>query len=256
MNSIILNTFRQILRSKFVSLLLFLGVIFIGFLTAMEVLSLGQTTFILPDFGFSFIEISALFLVIVLSGKLLVGEFEEKTIYLTLSRPIKRSNILLGKFFGFSLILLLFFGVFFTLLAILFWCYHLPIVWMFILIFASTLLKMITLVALSILFSLIVSPVLAIFLTFAMYVIGHSGYVLQEFLIHQTNTILSIVYNGILLFFPNFLSINIKDSYHSPELITENALHTIMSFSYSILYIIIVFMLAVWIFKKKKFDNI
>lgn len=84
------NTFREILRSKYFSLILVLSIILIFSLFFLDTLSLQQSEYIVPDFGLSFIEVGGLFIILFLGNRMITREFEERTIYLTLSRPIHR----------------------------------------------------------------------------------------------------------------------------------------------------------------------
>ena len=55
---IALNTIRELIRNKFFSLILFLGVVFIIISFALETLALGELKRVLYDFGLSFIELT------------------------------------------------------------------------------------------------------------------------------------------------------------------------------------------------------
>lgn len=58
MFTIALNTIRELVRNRFFSLILFLGVIFIMISFALETLALGELERVLYDFGLSFIELT------------------------------------------------------------------------------------------------------------------------------------------------------------------------------------------------------
>ena len=62
-------------------------------------ISLGQNAKILIDFGLAMIEIFGLVTILFFGSQLIFKEIEGKTIYLILSKPIKRSEFILGKFF-------------------------------------------------------------------------------------------------------------------------------------------------------------
>lgn len=94
MKNILLNTFREIIRGRFVSLVMLFVIIEIFGIFFLNTLSLNQSQFIVVDFGLSFMEIMGLFSILFLGNRLLSREFEEKTIYLTLSRPISRGKII------------------------------------------------------------------------------------------------------------------------------------------------------------------
>lgn len=58
MYNIALNTFREIIRNRFISLIFFLIALLFGATFLLDTLSLGQTERVVVDFGLSFIELS------------------------------------------------------------------------------------------------------------------------------------------------------------------------------------------------------
>lgn len=66
MFNIALNTFREIIRNKFFSLIAFLGVIFLLLSMVLDTLALGEIRRVLFDFGLSFIELTGLAIVLFL----------------------------------------------------------------------------------------------------------------------------------------------------------------------------------------------
>ena len=100
MFNIALNTFRELVRNKFFSLILALGVIFIILTIATDTLSLGESKRMIVDMGLSFIELTGLAIVLFLGGGMLLREIEGRTIYLILSKPIPRGYLIYGKFLG------------------------------------------------------------------------------------------------------------------------------------------------------------
>lgn len=101
MYSIALNTFREIIRSRAFAFIGILAVFTTTLTILAEALSLGEAPLIIPDFCLFFLEISGLMTIIILGNRMISREYEERTIYLTLSRPIRRSAIFFGKYLGF-----------------------------------------------------------------------------------------------------------------------------------------------------------
>lgn len=222
MYTIALNTFREIIRSRFFGVVSFFVIILLSGIIFAEILSLGQSEMIVPDFGLSFIEITGLLLVLFLGNRLLSREFEEKTIYLTLSRPIDRSKIIFGKFLGFSVVAGIFILILSLALAILITFYGLSLSGIFFLSIFGIFLKILILIALILFFSIFLSSGIATFSTLAVYIIAHGGYSLLEFAMHQSNEMMLWIGRSILTIFPNFIAINFKDFYHSSDIIFSN----------------------------------
>lgn len=231
MYSVFLNTFREIIRSRFFVIVSFFAVILFAGIIFLEILSLGQSEFIVPDFGLSFIEMSSLLLILFMGNRLLSREFEEKTIYLTLSRPIERGKIILGKFLGFEAVMTIFVSALTIILIILMMAYKVAITPIFFLAIFGIFLKLTILVALILFFSIFLSSSVATFLILAVYIIAHSGYALLEFAQHQANEMMLWVGRAILFFFPNFQAINYKNFIHSSEMIINTPLNIAISIS-------------------------
>lgn len=102
MINIALNTFREIIRNKFLYIILFFAFLFILFSLALGKLTIGEGEKVIVDFGLAMIEIFGIFGIIFIGSQLLFKEVEGKTIFLILSKPIRRHEFILGKFFGFS----------------------------------------------------------------------------------------------------------------------------------------------------------
>lgn len=105
MFTIALNTIRELVRNKFFGLILILGVAFILTSFVLDTLSLGEVRRVIYDFGLSFIELTGLAVILFLGGGMLSREIEGRTIYLMLSKPIGRSQIIFGKFLGFAAVI-------------------------------------------------------------------------------------------------------------------------------------------------------
>ena len=105
MFNIALNTFREMVRNRFFSLIIFLSVILVALSLGLDSLALGENKRVIIDFGLSFLELSGLAVILLLAGGLIAREIEGRTIYLILSKPIRRGAIIFGKFTGFAVVL-------------------------------------------------------------------------------------------------------------------------------------------------------
>lgn len=253
MFTIALNTIRELIRNKFFSLILFLGVIFIIISFALETLALGELKRVLYDFGLSFIELTGLAVILFLGGGMLAREIEGRTIYLMLSKPIGRSSIFIGKFIGFSVVMLFMVAFQSAILIGMLKMKDIAIDPLFALAILWIILKLFSLLAVILFFSSFVSPMIAMFLTICTYVIGHSGYVLLTEAGFKNDPTLSFIGKSILTFFPNLEALNLKN-----YIATDAPLEIwkwIFGYGIGGLYIIVILFLGALIFSKKSFDN-
>jgi Cu-processing system permease protein len=100
-------TFKESIRNKALYGIFFLGIaLFVAniIITGMFTWELGKVA---VDVGLSSVSISGLLIIFFFSIHSLANDFERKTIYLILSRPITKAEYILGKFLGLTWIILL-----------------------------------------------------------------------------------------------------------------------------------------------------
>mgnify|MGYP007125373732 CR=1 FL=1 len=107
MINIALNTFKEIIRNKYLYMIVFFWLIFIAFSIILWKLTIGEDSKIIVDFWLAMIEIFWLLWVLFVWSQLLFKEVEWKTIFLILSKPIKRYEFILWKILWFSMTILL-----------------------------------------------------------------------------------------------------------------------------------------------------
>ncbi|MGH7272144.1 MAG: ABC transporter permease, partial [Polyangiaceae bacterium] len=107
-SAIALNTYREAVRAR-----LLLGVFVCALATAayalvVATLSNGNDTRVVADLGAASISFFGVLIAIVIGSTSLYRELEHKTIFPILSRPIRRWEYLLGKYFGAVLTIVVF----------------------------------------------------------------------------------------------------------------------------------------------------
>ena len=107
MFNIAINSFRELVRNRILLVILFFASLLIVFSLVLSSLSLGQTSRIILDFWLAMIEISGLLATLFIGGQLLYREIEWKTIYLILSKPIRRYEFIVWKFLWFAATILI-----------------------------------------------------------------------------------------------------------------------------------------------------
>lgn len=115
-------------------------------------------------------------------------------------------------------------------------------------------LKLLSLLALILFFSTFVSPMIAMFMTIASYMIGHSGYTILDSAIQNHDTFMGYFARGILTFFPNLESLNLKN-----YVATDAPIHLsnyFIAYGINIVYIFIVLFLAMKLFERRSFDAV
>lgn len=253
MFNIAINTFREIVRNKFLYLIIFFAFCFIGFSFSIGSLTIGDDEKVIVDFGLSMIEIFGLIWVLFVGSQLLFKEVEWKTIFLILSKPIQRYEFVLGKFFGFSFTILLII----LLQAILFlWVLLIKGISITDLILFSllfTFFKLEILLALVLFFSSFMGNMLTILVALWVYVLGHWFSLLLDMFSRFESTLMLGWAKILQLLLPPLQALNTKDVIGSFQDFHMN--YFLFNSFYALVYLTIILFFTVLIFNKKSFQD-
>ena len=98
-------TFSELLRDKVLyNTLLFSALLLSVGYFASKLMATDPTRMIL-DFGYSAVQISCQVVALFLTANLIIREFDRRTVFLALSRPLSRGQFLLGKYLGIAFLL-------------------------------------------------------------------------------------------------------------------------------------------------------
>jgi len=245
------NTFKELKRQKvfFVLLLFGFSMLFISFF--LYPLSIGEQSKIIRDFGLSAITFFNVLLVIINGSTILYREFDKKTIYLVITTPVERKEVILGKFFGlyFLILLNLFLMEIFHQILIFFTDgkFDLKI---FIALYPF-LFEIGIIISLILFFSTFTGTTFSAFMGFIFYVIGHLIEALKLFAEISKSYFLKIFSYFFYYTLPNLEHFNIKNQIVYRE-IPEKEYFLFVS-SYGIIFIIFLLYAASLIFEKKEF---
>ncbi len=101
--AIALNTFREAVRDRVLIGVLGFASAVLLFTLALAELSLHQQARVVNDIGLASISLFSVIVAVFLGASLLYKEIERKTLYVILPKPIRRTEFLLGKYFGICL---------------------------------------------------------------------------------------------------------------------------------------------------------
>ena len=248
--AIAMLTFKEAIRSKILYLLLVFAMLLMSFSWILREITVGDEIKIVKDLGISSIHFFGILITIFIGINLIFKEMEKRTIYLVLSKPVRRYHFLLGKFFGLAFTLLLVLcglvAIFYAILTMK--GAHAPRI---LVSFYMIYLEWLLVAAIAILFSSFSTPLLSTMLTLACFFAGH----LSESLLMLRQNVGSEVANAFLsvLFYvlPNLELFNIRSIVvhnlpMAPAYIGEATL-------YWAFYLTALLLLSIQIFHKKDF---
>jgi Cu-processing system permease protein len=100
------SAFRESVRDRVLYSLVFFAVLLIAVSYLIGQLTAGQDIKIIKDFGLAAISIIGLLIAVFIGVGLVWKEVERRSVYSILSKPIRRYEFVLGKYFGLALTLL------------------------------------------------------------------------------------------------------------------------------------------------------
>jgi len=103
---IALNGFRESVRDKVMYSLVVFAVLLMGMSYTLGQLTAGQDLKIMKDLGLSAIAIFGLFMAVFIGIGLVSKEVERRSVYALLAKPIRRADLVLGKYMGLVLTLM------------------------------------------------------------------------------------------------------------------------------------------------------
>lgn len=253
MLNIILNTFKEIVRNKFLYLIVFFAFVFIAFSMLLWKLTIWDDTKVIVDFGLAMIEIFWLIWVLFVWSQLLFKEVEWKTIFLILSKPIRRYEFIIWKFLWFSATIFLIIFLQSILFLIVLFIKDIEITKLIAFSLLFTFLKLEIFLALVFFFSTFMSNIITVITAILFYFVSHSFSLVIDLAQNSKNIIVEQFSRWLQLFFPPFEALNIKDYIGSFNNFDNTYL--LSNTLYSVVYLLLILLFSVIIFEKKKFEN-
>jgi len=241
-------TFKEAIRDKILYAILAFGILF-GLLNLfLAKLALGDMVMI-KSFGLAGIYIFGIVITIFLGASIIYKEIEKKTLYFVLSKPVSRSNIIVGKFFG------LFAAVAFTtlLMALI----YLAVIayegggfdYLGLLAISFQMLEEAFFIAILIFFSSFSAPLTSTISALSLLFIGHLLDVVIKSA-EQIGGVLHQIFMFLSVILPNLEKFNLRNLVvHNLSISFETALIVL---GYALLYIILLLFCGTLLFKKRE----
>jgi ABC-type transport system involved in multi-copper enzyme maturation permease subunit len=205
------NTFREAVRDRVLYNLIAFALLLSGAAVLVGEISIDIERLVVVNLGLTAVSLFGVVIAIFMGIGLVSKEIEKKTLYTVLSRPVRRWEFVVGKFFGLTgtLVVNTFFmaiGVFLALLYVAHKFERADICVLAALYFIV--LEFLIVCALALFFSSFSTPIMSAVFTFALFVIGSLAEDLRGFA-RITEGLPGVVATAVAYLVPNFSAFNI-----------------------------------------------
>jgi ABC-type transport system involved in multi-copper enzyme maturation permease subunit len=208
------NTFREAVRDRVLYNLIAFALLMSGAAILVGQISIGIERLVVINLGLTAVSLFGVVIAIFIGIGLVSKEIDKKTLYTVLSRPVRRWEFIVGKFFGLAgtLVVNAFFMALGVFAALLYVSHHFQSTdgWLLVALY-FIILQFLILTALTLLFSSFSSPLLSAVFAFALFVIGTFAEDLRGFA-GMSQGITRWLATGAAYLIPNFSALNVISS--------------------------------------------
>lgn len=245
------NTYKEMIRDKALFILIFFALGLLALSVLLSQLSIHENLRLTIDFGFSGIFLAIVAMTLFVGSTLVFREIDKKTILFLMSYPLSRSQFIMGKFFGFAAILCtLMLGLGVALAALLITIQWKPTA-SFLIAFYGIFLETLVLLSMTLLFGVIIRPILVVGAVVGLFLIGHGMNGFAEIVARGQNEFLKTLSQILRWGLPNLENMNWMNQVVYAELVPGRTI--LFASVYSLGWIIFFLSLAIVVFRRRDF---
>jgi Cu-processing system permease protein len=258
------NVFKESVRDKVLYSIVLFAVLIISASLLIGQLTAGQEAKIIKDLGLSAIALFGHFIAVFIGIGLVSKEVERRSIYALLAKPMSRTELLLGKFFGLVATLAVNVTVMtaalFAVLAVYGWLTpaDLKTSWessatdpTIVVVAGLILAELAVVTAIAIFFSTFTSPVLAAAFTVGLVIAGQFGADLKNFEQVVESAPVAWMARGLYYVLPNLAPFDVKSQFVHAQPIPAG--YVALTVGYGVLYVTALLTLASLFFSRRDF---
>jgi ABC-type transport system involved in multi-copper enzyme maturation permease subunit len=261
---IAVNVFRESVRDKVLYNLVLFAILMMGASYLIGQLTAGQDVKIIKDLGLAATSIFGLFIAVFIGIGLVSKEVERRSIYSLLAKPIHRHHLILGKYLGLSLTLLVNVAVMtvalYVVLLYMRWGVD-PVVqkaWdapaldpRLLQATGLIFVELLVVTGIALFFSTFSTPILSAALTFGLVVVGHFSSDLRNLQDVVESPFAQWIARSVYWLLPNLAQFDVKAQVVHGQ--TVPALYIVMAIGYAALYVAMLLVIAGFVFSRRDF---
>jgi Cu-processing system permease protein len=256
--------FRESVRDRVLYNLVGFAVLVIGASILIGQLTAGQDVKIIKDLGLASIAVFGLFIAIFIGIGLVSKEVERRSIYSVIAKPVRRSELVVGKYLGLVLTiainLAVMTAVWYAVLAYMSWAetavfkeaWEAPAADPRMLVAVYLIfVQLMLVIAIALFFSTFSTPMLSAVFAFGLYVAGHFSADLKNFDVAVGDSPIRYVTTALYYFLPNMAAFDVKNAVVHAQPIPAG--YVGITTLYGLAYVVALVAAAVWVFSKRDF---
>ena len=248
------NVFLEVVRDRILYVIGVFGIIMVMAITMLPEVAAGTEDKLIVDTALAAINILSLFVVALFGTGLINIEIEKKTVLVLIAKPVTRTEFILGKHLGLSLVMAVLIGAL-TLLMLGFFSFS-GVPYQLGLMLLATLymfLEMVLLIAAAMMFGVITSTVLATLMTLAIFAVGHEPRnILALDKIAESENFRRIA-EGLFLVLPDLERLNLKNEIANGFVAPPSGGGLLENAVYGLIYTALLLTITITVFERRQF---
>jgi ABC-type transport system involved in multi-copper enzyme maturation permease subunit len=245
------NTFREAVRDRVLYNLIAFALLMSGAAVLVGQISINIERLVVINLGLTAVSLFGMVIAIFIGIGLVSKEIDKRTLYTVLSRPVRRWEFIVGKFFGLASTLVVnsFFMAVGVFAALLYVSRHFQEAdgWVLVALYFIVL-EFLIITALALLFSTFSSPLMAAVFAFSLFIIGSFAEDLRGFAL-LTEGPSRWLATGAAYLVPNFSALNVISSVAHEQAVSGHLI--LYNTAYALVYTTMVLCGAVLIFERR-----
>jgi len=245
------NTFREAVRDRVLYNLIVFALLISGAAVLVGEISIDVERLVVVNLGLTAVSLFGAVIAIFIGIGLVSKEIEKRTLYTVLSRPVRRWEFVVGKFFGLTgtLVVNTFFMAIGVFLALFYVTHRLEAadLWVLVALYFIVL-EFLVVCALALFFSTFSTPLMSAVFSFALFVVGSLADDLRGFA-RMTHGVTGIVATALAYVVPNFSALNIINQAAHGDAVPARLI--LYNTAYALLYSTMVISGAVLVFQRR-----
>jgi ABC-type transport system involved in multi-copper enzyme maturation permease subunit len=245
------NTFREAVRDRVLYNLIAFALLMSAVAILVGQISIDIERLVVVNLGLTAVSLFGTLIAIFIGIGLVSKEIERRTLYTVLSRPVRRWEFIVGKFFGLAgtLVVNTFFMAIGVFAALLYVSHHYRASdgWVLVALYFIVL-EFLIITALALLFSSFSSPLMAAVFAFALFIIGSFSEDLRGFAA-MTHGLTRWLATGAAYLVPNFSALNVISSVAHQQAVSGQLI--LYNTAYALIYATAAISGAVLIFERR-----